>query len=65
MIAKTESIVDRVSADIPSKHLTKLDNLHIILRNKCLISALSGFKISDVLKSYKKLNAIFAFWLIF
>ena len=44
VMAKTEFIVDKVSVNIPSKQLTKLDNLHIILRNKCLISALSGFK---------------------
>ena len=33
VMAKTESIVDKVSANIPSKQLTKLDNLCIILRN--------------------------------
>ena len=49
VMAKTELIVDNVSANISSKQLTKLDNLLIILRNKCLISALSGFKIAEAL----------------
>ena len=31
VMAKTELIVDKVSANIPSKQITKLDNLHIIL----------------------------------
>ena len=31
---KLRFIVDKVSANIPSKQLTKLDDLHIILRNK-------------------------------
>ena len=48
-MAKTESIVNKVSANIPSKQLTKLDNLHIILRNRCLISASSRFKITEAL----------------
>ena len=46
VMRKTEFILDKVSANIPGKQLTKLDNLHIILRNKCLISALSWFKIT-------------------
>ena len=46
LMGKTEFIVDKVSANSPSKQLTKLDNLHISLRNKCLISALGGFKIT-------------------
>ena len=50
-MAKTESIVDKVSANIPIKNLTELDNLHINLRNKCLISALSGFKITEALEN--------------
>ena len=49
VIAKTELIVDKVSANIPSKQLTKLNNVHIILRNKCLMSALSGFKTTETL----------------
>ena len=47
--AKTESIVDKVSANIPSKQPTQFDNLHIILRNKCFVSPLSGFKITEAL----------------
>ena len=46
-MTKTESIVHKVSANIPSKQLTKLDNLHIILRNKCIISALSGASVNS------------------
>ena len=48
VMTETESIVDKVSANIPGKQLTKFDNLHIILRNKCLISGLSGFKITHI-----------------
>ena len=40
MMAETESIVNKVGVNIPSKELTKLDNLHFILRKKCLISTL-------------------------
>ena len=56
MMAKTESTVDKVIANIPSKQLTKLDNLCIILRNKCLISALSGFKITEALVNSEETN---------
>ena len=47
VMAKTELIVDKVSVNIPSKQLTKLHDLHIILRNKCFIPSVSGFKIAE------------------
>ena len=36
VIAKTELIVDKVSANISSKQLTKLNNLHVVLKRLCI-----------------------------
>ena len=49
LVVTTEVFVSEVYANISRKQLTQLGNLHMIQRNKYLMSATSQFRISKTL----------------